>query len=147
VSFFFFSFFIRYFLHLHFKCYPQIPLYPHPTLLPKLTHSRFLALTFPCTGAYDLHKTKGLSSVFVFLFLFFFLFFTFGFLRQGFSVYPWLSWNSLCGPGWPQTQKSACLCLPSSGIKGVHHHCPAFSVFQLPSMYRFLTQFTRLFIA
>jgi hypothetical protein len=35
----------------------------------------------------------------------------FGFLRQGFSVYPWLSWNSLCGPGWPQTQKSACLCL------------------------------------
>jgi hypothetical protein len=23
-----------------------------------------------------------------------------GFLRQNFSVYPWLSWNSLCGPGW-----------------------------------------------
>jgi hypothetical protein len=23
------------------------------------------------------------------------------------------------GPGWPQTQKSTCLCLPSAGIKGV----------------------------
>jgi hypothetical protein len=31
---FFFSFFIRYFLHLYFKCYPQSPLYPPPTLLP-----------------------------------------------------------------------------------------------------------------
>jgi hypothetical protein len=49
----------------------------------------------------------------------------FGFLRQGFSVYPWLSWNSLCRPGWPRTQKSACLCLPSAGIKGMRHHCPA----------------------
>jgi hypothetical protein len=37
-----------------------------------------------------------------------------------------LSWNSLCRPGWPQTQKSACLCLPSAGNKGVHHHCPGF---------------------
>jgi hypothetical protein len=45
-----------------------------------------------------------------------------GFLRQGFSVYPWLSWNSLCRPGWPRTQKSACLCLPSAGIKGMRHH-------------------------
>ena len=44
------------------------------------------------------------------------------FSRQGFFVYPWLSWNSLCRPGWPRTQKSACLCLPSAGIKGVHHH-------------------------
>jgi len=33
------------------------------------------------------------------------------FQRQGFSVYPWMSWNSLCQPGWPQTQKSTCLCL------------------------------------
>jgi hypothetical protein len=24
--------------------------------------------------------------------------------------------------GWPRTQKSACLCLPSAGIKGVCHH-------------------------
>jgi hypothetical protein len=28
-----FSFFNRYFLHLHFKCYPQSPLYPPPALL------------------------------------------------------------------------------------------------------------------
>jgi hypothetical protein len=28
-------------------------------------------------------------------------------LRQGFSVESWLSWNSLCRPGWPRTQKSA----------------------------------------
>jgi hypothetical protein len=27
-------FFIRYFLHLHFKCYPECSLYPTPTLLP-----------------------------------------------------------------------------------------------------------------
>jgi hypothetical protein len=31
--FFFFKFFIRYFLHLHFKCYPESPLYPPPALL------------------------------------------------------------------------------------------------------------------
>jgi hypothetical protein len=29
-----FYFFIRYFLHLHFKCYPQSPVYPPPILLP-----------------------------------------------------------------------------------------------------------------
>jgi hypothetical protein len=56
------------------------------------------------------------------LFLFCFVLF---FSRQGFSVQPWLSWNSLCRPGWPRTQKSTCLCLPSAGIKGVHHHCLA----------------------
>jgi hypothetical protein len=37
-------------------------------------------------------------------------------------VYPWLSWNSLCRPGWPWTQKSTCLCLPSAGTKVVCHH-------------------------
>jgi hypothetical protein len=46
----------------------------------------------------------------------------FFFLRQGFSVQPWLSWNSLCRPGWPRTQKSTSLCLSSAGIKGVRHH-------------------------
>jgi hypothetical protein len=30
--------------------------------VPQPTHSRFLALAFPYTGAYDLCKTKGLSS-------------------------------------------------------------------------------------
>jgi hypothetical protein len=34
-------------------------------------------------------------------------------------------------PGWPRTQKSACLCLPSAGIKGVHDHCPAHILFLL----------------
>ena len=47
------------------------------------------------------------------------------FSTQGFSVQSWLSCNSLCIPDWPQTQKSTCLCLPSAGIRGMHHHCLA----------------------
>jgi hypothetical protein len=43
----------------------------------------------------------------------------FVFLRLGFFVQPWLSWNYLSRPGWPQT---ACLCLPGTGIKGICHH-------------------------
>jgi hypothetical protein len=46
-----------------------------------------------------------------------------------FSVEPWLSWKSLCRPGWPRTQKSTCLCLPSAGIKGVCHHAWLFCLF------------------
>ena len=44
--------------------YPKSPtLYsPLPCPAPQRTHSCFLALAFPCTGAYDLCKTKGLSS-------------------------------------------------------------------------------------
>jgi hypothetical protein len=34
-----------------------------------------------------------------------------------------MSWNSLCRPGWPQTLRSACLCLLGAGIKGMRHHC------------------------
>ena len=33
---------------------------PHPASQP--IHSRFLARAFPCTGAYNLLKTKGISS-------------------------------------------------------------------------------------
>lgn len=34
-----------------------------------------------------------------------------------------MSWNSLCRPGWPQIHKrSACFCLLSAEIKGVHHY-------------------------
>lgn len=33
-----------------------------------------------------------------------------------------VSQNLLCTPGWPQTQRSACLCLRSAGIRGVRHH-------------------------
>ena len=57
--------------------------------------------------------------------LLFFLFLLLVFPRQGFSVKLWLSRNSLCRPGWPGTQRSACLCLPSAGIKSVRHHYPA----------------------
>ena len=46
-------------------------------------------------------------------FIYFLFFYFFGFSRQGFSVWFWLSWNSLCRPGSPQTQKSACLSLIS----------------------------------
>ena len=42
--------------------------------------------------------------------------------RQGFFVYPWLSWNSLCRPDWPRSQRSSCLYLLRAGIKGVRHH-------------------------
>jgi hypothetical protein len=47
----FFPFFIRYLAHLHFQCYTKSPPYP-PTPTPLPTHSPFLALVFPCTGAY-----------------------------------------------------------------------------------------------
>jgi hypothetical protein len=36
---------------------PKSPI-PSPCPAPQSTHSRFLALAFPCTGAYDLHKTS-----------------------------------------------------------------------------------------
>ena len=52
--------------------------------------------------------------------------------QTGFLCSHWLSWNSLCIPGWPQTQKSACLCLPSAGIKGVCHYDPASLVLFIP---------------
>jgi hypothetical protein len=54
--FFFFFFLIRCFPHLHFQCYPKSPPYP-PTPLP--THSHFLALAFPCTGAYKVCMSNG----------------------------------------------------------------------------------------
>jgi hypothetical protein len=42
----------------------------------------------------------------------------FGFIEAGSqSVALWPSWNTLCRSGWPQTH-----CLPSAGIKGVHHY-------------------------
>jgi hypothetical protein len=51
-NYFFFPFFIRYLTHLHFQCYTKSPPYP-PTPTPLPTHSPFLALEFPCTGAYN----------------------------------------------------------------------------------------------
>jgi hypothetical protein len=57
-TFFFFPFFIRYLTHLHFQCYTKSPPYP-PTPTPLPTHSPFLALVFPCTGAYKVCKSNG----------------------------------------------------------------------------------------
>jgi hypothetical protein len=54
----FFPFFIRYLTHLHFQCYTKSPPYP-PTPTPLPTHSPFLALVFPCTGAYKVCKSNG----------------------------------------------------------------------------------------
>jgi hypothetical protein len=55
---FFFPFFIRYLAHLHFQCYTKSPPYP-PTPTPLPTHSPFLALAFPCTGAYKVCVSNG----------------------------------------------------------------------------------------
>jgi hypothetical protein len=54
----FFPFFIRYLAHLHFQCYTKSPPYP-PTPTPLPTHSPFLALAFPCTGAYKVCVSNG----------------------------------------------------------------------------------------
>jgi hypothetical protein len=40
---------------------PKVPI-PSPCSAPQPTHFRYLALAFPCTGTYNLHNTKGLSS-------------------------------------------------------------------------------------
>jgi hypothetical protein len=49
-SFSFFLFLIRYFLHLHFKCYPESPLYPPPTLLPNPPTPTSWLWHFPVLG-------------------------------------------------------------------------------------------------
>jgi hypothetical protein len=54
----FFPFFIRYLAHLHFQCYTKSPPYP-PTPTPLPTHSPFLVLVFPCTGAYKFCVSNG----------------------------------------------------------------------------------------
>jgi hypothetical protein len=54
----FFPFLIRYLAHLHFQCYTKSPPYP-PTPTPLPTHSPFLALAFPCTGAYKVCVSNG----------------------------------------------------------------------------------------
>ena len=59
----------RYFLYLHFQCYPLFwfPPWKAPILSPpppahQPTHSRFPVLAFPYTRESSLHRTKGLSS-------------------------------------------------------------------------------------
>ena len=56
-----------------------------------------------------------------FFFSFSFFFFSFWFFETGFLCVA-LAVLELWSPGWPQTQKSACLSLPSDEIKGVHYH-------------------------
>jgi hypothetical protein len=68
------------------------------------------------------HGTSGS----LFFFFFFFGFFETGFLCVALAV---LELSSLCRPGWPRTQKFACLCLPSAGIKGMRHHARLQSFF------------------
>lgn len=46
--------------------------------------------------------------------------------QQDFSVYPWLSWNSLCSS---VLNSEICLCLQNADIKDVHHHHPAKDTF------------------
>jgi hypothetical protein len=56
IIFFFFKF-IMYFPQLHFQCYPKSPPYPPP--LPSPPIPNFLALAFPCTGAYKVCVSNG----------------------------------------------------------------------------------------
>jgi hypothetical protein len=72
-------------------------------------------------------------TVFVFMFCF-----VFSFFETGFHKY------SLCRPGWPWTQKSACFCLPSAGIKGMCPPLPDSSVYNF--MLRFLIQLNLSFV-
>lgn len=42
-------------------------------------------------------------------------------------VEAWLAWDTSCVKlDWPGIQTSICLCLPSAGIEGVHHHSWSF---------------------
>ena len=68
-----------------------------------------------------LSSCKSISCVFLMIRILMCLFF---FIFQDRVSLVLLSWNSLCRPGWPQTQRSSCLCLSSTGIKGIYHHCP-----------------------
>jgi hypothetical protein len=56
-----FSIFIRYFCHLHFKCYPEIPLYPPPALLPYLPTPTSWPLCSPVLGHIKFARLRGLS--------------------------------------------------------------------------------------
>jgi hypothetical protein len=67
-KFFFFVFsnlkknFIRYFLHLHFKCYPKKPLDPPPALLPYPPIPTSWPWHSPVLGHIKFARPRGLSS-------------------------------------------------------------------------------------
>jgi hypothetical protein len=111
---FFFSFFVLFWFGLVFQ--DRVSLYSPGCPGTHFVDQVSLKLRNPPASA---SQVRGLKACTTTPGLFCFLF-----LIQDFSVYPWLSWNSFCRPGWSGTQKSACLCLPSAGIKGVYHHCP-----------------------
>ena len=60
-----------------------------------------------------------------------------GFSRQGFSVYPCLSWNSHCRPGWPRTHRV----LPASASRGLGLKACATKAQQLFSSFTILSGF------
>jgi hypothetical protein len=55
-------FFIRYFLHLHFKCYPKSPLYPPSALLPYPHTTTSWPWHSPVLGHITFARPQGLSS-------------------------------------------------------------------------------------
>jgi hypothetical protein len=55
-------FFIRYFLHLQFKCYPKSPLYPPPTQLPNLPIPTSWPWRSPILGHIKFARPRDLSS-------------------------------------------------------------------------------------
>ena len=72
-----------------FPC--QLKGLPAYFLSPFLSLSPFPSLLYPLPL---LPLPPSLPSSFLSLF---------SFLRPGFSLLPWLSWNSPCRPGWPET--------------------------------------------
>ena len=77
-------------LHLEFK--------DHQVFVNSCTHPRSSGKRIECVKSPELWE--GIGKMMMILFC-----------RQGFSVQPWMSWNSLCRPDWPQTQRSSCFCL------------------------------------
>ena len=77
-----------------------------------LTTFSYLSFWFFKTGFLHFANVPHFSSFCLFVCLF---------VEKGFLCVV-LTVLELCRPGWPGTQKSDCLCLPSAGIKGVHHH-------------------------
>ena len=104
----------------HKSFFPQVYFTPVWTVLVKghmgqmsapAENSTARQLIIANFGGWLWFSIKGILPAYWFLYFF----------RQGFSVSPWLSWNSFCRPEWPGTQRSTCLCLPpSAGLKSRH---------------------------
>jgi hypothetical protein len=98
-----------------YKWFPACPLFIFNMDLSTYSSLRRFSLPFLPSFPLSLSPSSSLSF----------------FSKQGFSVYLWLSWNLLCRPGWPRTQKSTCLCLPRAGTKGMRRHRPGEDSFLL----------------